>query len=45
MEEEMIKIPIKEYRELQKYRQVDKELLADIALGIRDILKGDIEEV
>ncbi len=45
MEKETITIPIKEYKELQKYRRVDKELLADIAAGIKDILKGKIEEV
>ena len=45
MEKETITIPIKEYRELQKYREVDKELLADIAQGIKDILQGRVEEV
>ncbi len=43
--EEMIKIPLKEYRELKKYREADKELLIDIAKGIKDILKGRVEEV
>lgn len=45
MEKETITIPVKEYRKLQKYRQIDKELLADIATGIKDILKGNVEEV
>ena len=45
MEKATITIPIEEYRELQKYRQVDKELLSDIAQGIKDILQGKIEEV
>ena len=45
MEKETITIPLKEYMELQKYRKVDKELLSDIALGIKDILSGKIEEV
>ncbi|MEK6847624.1 MAG: hypothetical protein AABX50_00690 [Nanoarchaeota archaeon] len=43
--EEMIRIPIKEYRELKKYREVDKEILIDIAKGIKDILKGRVEEI
>ena len=45
MEKETVTIPIEEYRELQKYRQVDKELLSDIAQGIKDVLQGKIEEV
>ncbi len=45
MEKQTITITIKEYRELQKYKQVDQELLADIATGIKDILKGEVEEV
>jgi len=40
-----ITIPIEEYQELKKYRKVDQELLANIALGIKDILKGNIEEI
>jgi len=45
MEEKTVNIPIEEYRELRKYRQVDQELLSDIAAGIKDILKGKVEEV
>ena len=45
MEEKMIRIPIKEYRELQKHRKVDQELLKDIAEGIKDVLRGRVEEV
>ena len=45
MEKQVITIPIEEYQELKKYRKVDQELLADIALGIKDILKGKVEEV
>ena len=45
MEKGTVTIPVEEYRELQRYRQVDKELLADIAQGIKDILQGKIEEV
>ena len=45
MEKQSINISIEEYQELQKYRNIDKELLADIAAGIKDILKGKIEEV
>ena len=45
MEKRTVTIPIEEYRELQKYREVDKELLADIAQGIKDILQGRVEEV
>ncbi len=45
MEEKMIRIPIKKYRELQKHRKVDQELLTDIAEGIKDIINGRLEEV
>ncbi len=45
MEKETVTIPRIEYEELKKYKQIDKELLADIAAGIKDILKGKIEEV
>lgn len=45
MEKQMIKIPLQEYMELKKYRQVDEELLKDIATGIKDILNGEIEEI
>jgi len=45
MENDTVRIPIKEYRELQKLKQIDQELLEDIAAGIKDILKGKIIEV
>ncbi len=45
MEEKTIKIPLKEYMELKKYKEVDQELLKDIATGIKDILNGEVEEV
>lgn len=45
MEKQTIKIPIEEYQELQRYKKVDQELLLDIAAGIKDILKGKVEEV
>ena len=41
----MVKIPLEEYTELKKYRQVDVELLKDIAFGIKDILAGKVEEI
>lgn len=34
-----------EYQKLKKRQEVDKELLADIAAGIKDILTGNVEEV
>ena len=45
MEKDTITIPRKEYIELKKYRKADQELLGDIATGIKDILKGRIEEI
>jgi len=45
MEKQMIKIPLKEYMELKSYKQIDEELLKDIATGIKDILNGEVEEV
>jgi len=45
MEKQMVKIPLEEYIELKRYRQVDTELLQDIASGIKDVLNGEIEEV
>ena len=45
MEKQLISIPVEEYKELQKYREVDRELLLDIAKGIKDILTGKIEEI
>lgn len=47
MEEKIIitKEEFEEYQRLKKMQEVDKELLADIAAGIKDILVGNIEEV
>jgi hypothetical protein len=45
MEKQTVTIPMEEYKELQKHKQVDEELLKDIAIGIKDILKGKVEEV
>ncbi len=42
---ETIEISKREYFELKKYKEVDQELLKDIALGIKDILNGEIEEI
>lgn len=30
---------------MKKYKKVDEELLADIIKGIKDILKGRVEEI
>lgn len=46
--EETISISVQEfaeYEKLKKMQHVDKELLADIAAGIKDILTGNVEEV
>lgn len=45
MVREMVTIPKQEYEELKKGREVDKELLADIARGVRDILQGKVKEI
>ncbi len=45
MEEGFVRISKEEYERLKKCQETDKELLADIATGIKDILKGDVEEV
>ena len=45
MEKKVITITEEEYEELKKSKQVDKELLEDIARGIKDILQGKIKEV
>ena len=41
----MISIPEREYRRLKEFELVDKELLKDIAEGIRDIIEGKVKEV
>ncbi len=47
MEEKVIitKLEFEEYQRLKKNQEVDKELLTDIATGIKDILIGNVEEV
>ncbi len=40
-----ITITKKEYEELKKFKKVDRELLQDIARGIKDILEGKIKEI
>ena len=45
MRQDTVTIPRKEYEKLKKYEKVDKELLKDIAMGIKDILDGKIKEV
>ena len=42
---EMVRVRKKEYLELKKHKQIDQELLNDIAIGIKDILKGKIKEI
>jgi len=42
---ETITISKKEYQELKKLKEVDQELLQDIATGIKDILQGKVKEV
>lgn len=42
---ETVTIPRKEYERLKKMEDVDKELLEDIAHGIKDVLNGKIKEV
>ena len=45
MEEKTITISTEEYHQLKKMERVDKDLLEDIALGIKDILQGKIKEI
>lgn len=45
MKQETVTIPKKEYQKLKKLEKVDQELLKDIAMGIKDILKGKVKEV
>lgn len=40
---EMVTIPRAEYKRLKKIEQVDKELLEDIAHGIKDIVSGKVK--
>jgi len=41
----MVTIPKAEYEELKKYKELDLDLLMDIARGIKDILKGKVKEI
>jgi|TARA_B100001971_G_scaffold181176_1_gene177763 hypothetical protein len=45
MATETVTIPKEEYLKLKKCEEVDKELLKDIATGIKDVLTGKIKEV
>ena len=45
MTQETVTISRKEYETLKKKVVVDRELLQDIAKGIKDILTGKIKEV
>lgn len=45
MKQETVTISRKEYEKLKKFEKADKELLQDIARGIKDILEGKIKEV
>ena len=45
MKQRMNSIPEREYRRLKEFELVDKELLKDIAEGIRDIIEGKVKEV
>lgn len=40
-----ITISQEEYRRLKKMEKIDKDLLNDIASGIKDILSGRVNEV
>lgn len=42
---ETITISKKEYEKLKKIEEVDKELLEDIAHGIKDVLTGRVKEI
>lgn len=45
MNTETVCISKQEYELLKKKAEVDEELLQDIAMGIKDILAGKVEEV
>lgn len=45
METQSVTISKQEYEELKKYKEIDLELLSDIAMGIKDILKGKVKEI
>ena len=43
--EETITISREEYEELRKCKEVDAELIKEIAEGIKDIIQGNIKEI
>lgn len=43
--EPTVRISLTEYKKLKENSEVDRELLRDIATGIKDILNGEIEEI
>lgn len=45
MTTETVVISREEYELLKKKAEIDEELLQDIAMGIKDILAGKVEEV
>lgn len=42
---ETVTIPKKEYDELKKFKEVDQDILKDIATGIKDVLQGKVKEI
>lgn len=45
MSEKTVTISKQEYERLRKHKNVDQELLNNIARGIKDILQGKIKEI
>ena len=45
MEQETVIISKEEYERLKNEAEIDRELLKDIAKGIKDILEGKVMEV
>ena len=43
--EETITISREEYEELRKCRDIDTDLIKEIAEGIKDIVEGNIKEI
>jgi hypothetical protein len=42
---ETVTIPKEEYDKLKRKKEIDTELLEDIAHGIKDVLAGKVKEV
>mgnify|MGYP001558223239 CR=1 FL=1 len=40
-----VTIPKEEYERLKKIEKMDRELLEDVAHGIKDILSGKVKEI